>query len=125
MSKSYRAEPGVKQKAAEKVSRIPVKITPLDKPLRKPDWIRAKAPAHPEVKRLKKVLRENKLFTVCEEASCPNLGECFGHGTATFMIMGGNLYAALSFLRCGPWSSIATGYGRTTKHGKNHPGHGT
>jgi lipoyl synthase len=55
---------------------------------RKPAWIRAKSPASPEVARLKKVLREQRLHTVCEEASCPNLGECFGHGTATFMIMG-------------------------------------
>jgi len=79
---------GVKQTGAEKVARIPVKIAKTEKMPRKPEWIRAKAPTHPNVKRLKKVLREQKLFTVCEEASCPNLGECFGHGTATFMIMG-------------------------------------
>lgn len=79
---------GVKQTAAEKVARIPVKIEKTEKMPRKPEWIRAKAPTHPNVKRLKKILREQKLFTVCEEASCPNLGECFGHGTATFMIMG-------------------------------------
>lgn len=79
---------GVKQTGAEKVSRIPVKIEKTEVMPRKPEWIRAKAPTHPNVKRLKKILREQKLFTVCEEASCPNLGECFGHGTATFMIMG-------------------------------------
>lgn len=79
---------GVKQTGAEKVARIPVKIEKTEKMPRKPEWIRAKAPTHPNVKRLKKILREQKLFTVCEEASCPNLGECFGHGTATFMIMG-------------------------------------
>ncbi len=79
---------GVKQTAEEKVSRIPIKIEKTEKSLRKPTWIRAKAPTHPNVKRLKNILREQKLFTVCEEASCPNLGECFGHGTATFMIMG-------------------------------------
>ena len=79
---------GVKQTAAEKVARIPVKIEKTEIMPRKPEWIRAKAPTHPNVKRLKKILREQKLFTVCEEASCPNLGECFGHGTATFMIMG-------------------------------------
>lgn len=79
---------GVKQTGAEKVARIPVKIAKTEVMPRKPSWIRAKAPTHPNVKRLKKVLREQKLFTVCEEASCPNLGECFGHGTATFMIMG-------------------------------------
>jgi len=56
--------------------------------MRKPAWIRAKSPAGPEVQRLKSVLRENRLHTVCAEASCPNLGECFAHGTATFMIMG-------------------------------------
>jgi len=79
---------GVKQSAAEKVARIPVKIKKTEVMPRKPEWIRARAPTHPNVKRLKKILREQKLFTVCEEASCPNLGECFGHGTATFMIMG-------------------------------------
>lgn len=79
---------GEKQRGAEKVSRIPVKVAKTEKLLRKPDWIRAKTPGHPEVKRLKKILRDKKLFTVCEEATCPNLGECFGHGTATFMIMG-------------------------------------
>ena len=79
---------GEKLKGAEKVARIPIKVTNTEAPLRKPAWIRAKSPAHPEVKRLKKILRDNQLFTVCEEASCPNLGECFGHGTATFMVMG-------------------------------------
>jgi len=79
---------GVKQTAEEKVARIPIKIEKTEVMPRKPAWIRAKAPTHPNVKRLKKILREQKLFTVCEEASCPNLGECFGHGTATFMIMG-------------------------------------
>ncbi len=79
---------GEKHKGAEKVARIPVKVAAADAPLRKPEWIRAKSPAHPQIKRMKKVLRDKKLFTVCEEASCPNLGECFGHGTATFMIMG-------------------------------------
>ncbi|MBU1190356.1 MAG: lipoyl synthase [Gammaproteobacteria bacterium] len=76
------------QRGATKVARIPVKIEPTLKPLRKPAWIRAKSPAHPEVQRLKSILRENRLHTVCEEASCPNIGECFAHGTATFMIMG-------------------------------------
>jgi len=87
MSKS-KIVAGVKQTAEEKVARIPIKIEKTEKILRKPEWIRAKAPTHPNVKRLKNILREQKLFTVCEEASCPNLGECFGHGTATFMIMG-------------------------------------
>jgi len=81
---------GVKLRGSEKMARIPVKIEPTqaEQRLRKPQWIRAKFPGTPEVNRLKQVLRENRLYTVCEEASCPNLGECFGHGTATFMIMG-------------------------------------
>jgi len=79
---------GEHQRGADKVARIPIKVEPSTSIQRKPKWIRAKSPAHPEVLRLKKILREQKLFTVCEEASCPNLGECFGHGTATFMIMG-------------------------------------
>ena len=76
------------QRGEAKTARIPIKIEPIEKPLRKPAWIRARSPAGPAVQRLKKVLRENQLHTVCEEASCPNLGECFAHGTATFMIMG-------------------------------------
>jgi lipoic acid synthetase len=76
------------QRGAAKTARIPIKVEPTIKPQRKPHWIRAKSPANPEVQRLKKVLREARLHTVCEEASCPNLGECFQHGTATFMIMG-------------------------------------
>lgn len=70
------------------MARIPIKIEPTERPLRKPPWIRAKSPATPAVARLKAVLRENHLHTVCEEAACPNIGECFGKGTATFMIMG-------------------------------------
>jgi len=77
-----------KQRGAAKTARIPVKIEPTVRPARKPAWIRAKSPANPAVARLKEVLRENRLHTVCEEASCPNLGECFAGGTATFMIMG-------------------------------------
>jgi lipoic acid synthetase len=77
-----------KQRGAAKTARIPVKIEPLDRPLRKPAWIRARSPADPAVARLKDVLRNNHLHTVCEEASCPNIGECFAGGTATFMIMG-------------------------------------
>ncbi len=80
--------PGVKLRAAEKMARIPVRIEPTVTPLRKPEWIRAKIGASAEVARIKSALRANKLHTVCEEASCPNLAECFGKGTATFMIMG-------------------------------------
>ena len=72
------------------MARIPVRIQPQERSerLRKPPWIRAKFSGTPEVIRLKKILRENRLNTVCEEASCPNIGECFSHGTATFMILG-------------------------------------
>ncbi len=69
------------------MARIPIKVVEQT-PTRKPSWIRAKSPTHPEVGRLKNLLRAHALHTVCEEASCPNLGECFSHGTATFMIMG-------------------------------------
>lgn len=72
----------------DKLSRIPVKIENTAEPLRKPDWIRIKLNNNHTVQNIKHILREHKLHTVCEEASCPNLQECFGHGTATFMIMG-------------------------------------
>lgn len=72
-----------------KTDKIPIKIIPVEGKLpRKPEWIKAKAPTDESVLNLKKVIREHKLHTVCEEASCPNIGECFSHGTATFMIMG-------------------------------------
>ena len=78
----------VKQKAAAKLSRIPVKVESAEV-LKKPEWIRVKA-GSPSTRfyEIKDILRSNKLVTVCEEASCPNIGECFGKGTATFMIMG-------------------------------------
>ena len=81
---------GVKLRGAEKMARIPIKIVPTERAemLRKPKWIRAEFTGTKEVQRLKSILRENKLHTVCEEANCPNLGECFKSGTATFMIMG-------------------------------------
>jgi len=84
------AEQGVKLRGAEKLARIPVKVIPTakeDMP-RKPDWLRVRMGNNAEVKRIKEKLRHHKLASVCEEASCPNLGECFSHGTATFMIMG-------------------------------------
>ncbi len=80
-----------KQKGASKTSRIPIKIVPIAEAerLKKPDWIRVKAAsASSRFYEIKDILRANKLVTVCEEASCPNIGECFGKGTATFMIMG-------------------------------------
>ena len=87
-SESTTYDANAKQKGAGKTSRIPIKIIPAEK-LAKPDWIRVKA-ASPTTRfyEIKDILRANKLVTVCEEASCPNIGECFGKGTATFMIMG-------------------------------------
>jgi len=76
------------EKGQAKTARIPVKIEPAKEILRKPAWIRVKAPVTPEVIRLKMTLRKQSLHTVCEEANCPNLGECFSNGTATFMILG-------------------------------------
>ncbi len=82
-------DPSKKQKSAEKTSRIPIKIIPIDQVLKKPDWIRVRASSgNSRFAEIKNILRENQLVTVCEEASCPNIGECFGKGTATFMIMG-------------------------------------
>jgi len=78
---------GVKHKGEAKTARIPIKIIPAER-LKKPEWIRARAPSSPRFGEIKKILREHNLHTVCEEASCPNIGECFSKGTATFMIMG-------------------------------------
>jgi lipoic acid synthetase len=91
------------QRGEAKTSRIPIKVETHHTPLRKPAWIRARSPSGPEVRRLKQTLRDNRLHTVCEEASCPNLGECFTHGTATFMIMGD-----LCTRRC-PFCDVAHG----------------
>nr|MBP9539663.1 lipoyl synthase [Vitreoscilla sp.] len=79
---------GVKHKGAAKTARIPIKVVPLETKLKKPEWIRAKLPSGGQFMEIKRILREQKLHTVCEEASCPNIGECFSKGTATFMIMG-------------------------------------
>jgi lipoic acid synthetase len=97
-------QPSPDQRGRLKTARLPVKIVPAEGPLpRKPQWIRARAPTHPRVQELKRLLREHNLHTVCEEASCPNLGECFAHGTATFMIMG-----AVCTRRC-PFCDVAHG----------------
>jgi len=81
-------ERGIKQRGAAKTSRIPIKVVPAD-PLRKPAWIRVKAGYEAgRFGEIKRILREQHLHTVCEEAACPNIAECFGHGTATFMILG-------------------------------------
>ncbi|HZV99579.1 MAG TPA: lipoyl synthase [Methylophilaceae bacterium] len=76
-----------KEKGAEKTARIPIKIVPQPA-MRKPEWIRMKVPDSARFQEIKQILRDNKLHTVCEEASCPNIGECFSGGTATFMILG-------------------------------------
>jgi len=82
-------DPTRKQKGASKTVRIPIRPQPAAEVLRKPDWIRVKAPAPgSRFYEVKQILRQHQLHTVCEEASCPNIGECFGKGTATFMIMG-------------------------------------
>jgi lipoic acid synthetase len=88
MSASPPYDPSEKQKAQAKTARIPIKVVPAEI-LKKPDWIRVRA-GSPTTRfyEIKQILREHKLHTVCEEASCPNIGECFGQGTATFMIMG-------------------------------------
>lgn len=101
-------------KGASKVARIPIKIEPSD-PKRKPEWIRAKVPSNPEVSRLKKLLREHELHSICEEASCPNLGECFTHGTASFLIMGN-----ICTRRC-PFCDVA--HGRPDPLDENEPAH--
>jgi lipoic acid synthetase len=90
------------QKRALKTDRIPIKVVPME-PLRKPEWIRARAGGGERFTEIKKILREANLHTVCEEASCPNIGECFSHGTATFMIMGD-----LCTRRC-PFCDVAHG----------------
>lgn len=115
--KPVRVERGVKLRGAEKVARIPVKVIPTEKENmpRKPDWLRVRMPISPEVDRIKKLLRKHKLHTVCEEASCPNLGECFGGGTATFMIMGD-----ICTRRC-PFCDVA--HGRPNQLDENEPAH--
>ena len=98
---------GRKLRGADKVRRIPVKVVPTDTLPRKPDWLRVRLPAGPEIAHIKGILRARKLASVCEEASCPNLPECFSHGTATFMVMG-----EICTRRC-PFCDVA--------HGKPNP----
>ena len=93
---------GDKQKGAAKTARIPIKIVPAER-LPKPDWIRVRFGDQSRFREIKQILREQKLHTVCEEASCPNIGECFGKGTATFMILGD-----LCTRRC-PFCDVAHG----------------
>jgi len=112
---AHKVVAGEKLTGADKVARIPIKVKTTQEVLRKPSWIRARSPFHPNVKKLKGVLREQKLYTVCEEASCPNLGECFGKGTATFMIMGD-----ICTRRC-PFCDV--GHGRPNPLDEDEPKH--
>ncbi|AJC50516.1 lipoyl synthase [Coxiella endosymbiont of Amblyomma americanum] len=93
--------PTQKSLGKEKLSRIPIKIEPTGIPLQKPFWIRTRLPIDNKVEKLKVLLRDNKLVTVCEEAACPNLSECFSHGTAAFMIMGDKCTRRCSFCNVG------------------------
>ncbi len=95
----------IRQKSTDKTARNPIKIAPQSREdlLRKPSWIRVRSPNSEKYYEVKKLLREHKLHTVCEEASCPNIGECFGKGTATFMILGD-----LCTRRC-PFCDVAHG----------------
>lgn len=106
---------GEKLRGAEKMARIPIKIEPTINPLRKPDWIRIRLPHGNRIQTLKETLRENRLHTVCEEASCPNLSECFSRGTATFMIMGD-----ICTRRC-PFCDVA--HGRPLALDQDEPAH--
>ncbi|WP_319242407.1 lipoyl synthase [uncultured Propionivibrio sp.] len=107
---------GVKERGELKTARIPIKVIPVDTPLRKPSWIRVKAGndvgRYGEIKRM---LRTQKLHTVCEEAACPNIGECFGRGTATFMILGD-----ICTRRC-PFCDV--GHGKPLPPDENEPQH--
>ena len=104
----------IKQRGREKTARNPVKIIPVEGPLpRKPPWIRVRISNSNAVSKLKSLLREHHLHTVCEEASCPNIHECFGHGTATFMIMGD-----VCTRRC-PFCDVA--HGRPSPLDQNEP----
>lgn len=110
-----RLTPESHQRDATKLARIPIKVEQPETPLRKPDWIRIKLTGSNEISRVKQLLREHKLHTVCEEAACPNLAECFQHGTATFMIMGD-----LCTRRC-PFCDVA--HGKPLPLDKNEPSH--
>lgn len=102
-----RFDPEGHQRGAAKLARIPVKVAPTTELVRKPEWIRTRVSTNPRVQEIKQMMRDLNLSSVCEEASCPNLGECFSHGTATFMIMGD-----ICTRRC-PFCDVA--------HGKPNP----
>lgn len=104
---------GEKLRGADKVARIPIKVIPTTELLRKPDWIRVRMGSSAKVEHIKNTLRKHKLSSVCEEASCPNLGECFSGGTATFMILGD-----ICTRRC-PFCDVA--HGRPNPPMENEP----
>ena len=113
-AKRVKVEVGVKLRGEDKTARIPVKIIPTEERLKKPSWIRVKIPAMSgKVKELKEKLRSHKLHSVCEEAACPNLGECFSHGTASFIVMGD-----ICTRRC-PFCDVA--HGRPKPLDENEP----
>ncbi|CAI86097.1 MULTISPECIES: lipoyl synthase [Pseudoalteromonas] len=106
MNKPVKMEPGVKLRDAAKMALIPVKVLPTEKNemLRKPEWLKIRLPKSTErIEGIKQAMRKHGLHSVCEEASCPNLSECFNHGTATFMILG-----AICTRRC-PFCDVAHG----------------
>ena len=116
MTKTARMEPGVKLRDADKMALIPVKVLPTEpaEMLRKPAWLKIKLPKSSErIDEIKGALRKHGLHSVCEEASCPNLTECFNHGTATFMILG-----AICTRRC-PFCDVA--HGRPLKPDAEEP----
>ncbi len=108
-------EPGVPLRRADKVARIPIKVVPKAEPLKKPSWLKIKLPSASQAENVRAMLRNKKLYTVCEEASCPNLPECFGNGTATFMILG-----QVCTRRC-PFCEV--GHGRPLPVDENEPRH--
>jgi lipoic acid synthetase len=111
--RTRRIKQGEKLRSADKVERIPVKVIPTEDIQRKPDWMRIRISSSPRVQEIKDILRKNKLATVCEEAACPNLSECFSHGTATFMIMG-----EICTRRC-PFCDV--GHGKPNPLDENEP----
>lgn len=118
MSKPIQMEKGVKYRDADKMALIPTKSVPVEKEqiLRKPEWMKIKLPSDSQrIQDIKSAMRKNNLHSVCEEASCPNLAECFNHGTATFMILG-----AICTRRC-PFCDVA--HGRPTAPDANEPQH--
>jgi len=107
--------PSEKQLGAAKMARIPIKVETQQTRLPKPKWIRVKIPTGDRINKIKKMIREKSLYTVCEEASCPNLPECFSNGTATFMIMGDKCTRRCTFCN--------VGHGRPDPLDQNEPVH--